>query len=182
MQLRKLALSHGCHFADFEDSVRRVAQTGATHVELNNFMGGRMLGLTPEQIRADCPRLLCPRDVSCLGPWALMIRRDRFLSGGGFDESLGYLGYAEELCLRLRRRGLYSLCVPGVRFRLPALPDLRPDEANLRRCRDVFYPLLRTGDPFYDPNLSMVSPLPRPALPPRSPLLLHAPDHWPPFI
>ena len=38
--------------ADFEDSVRRVAQTGATHVELNNFMGGRMLGLTPEQTKA----------------------------------------------------------------------------------------------------------------------------------
>ena len=38
--------------ADFEDSVRRVAQTGATHVELNNFMGGRMIGMTPEETRA----------------------------------------------------------------------------------------------------------------------------------
>lgn len=38
--------------ADFEDSVRRIAQTGATHVELNNFMGGRMVGLSPEQAKA----------------------------------------------------------------------------------------------------------------------------------
>lgn len=38
--------------ADFEDSVRRVAQTGAAHVELNNFMGGRMFGLTPEGAKA----------------------------------------------------------------------------------------------------------------------------------
>lgn len=38
--------------ADFEDSVRRVAQTGATYVELNNFMGGRMFGLTPEGAKA----------------------------------------------------------------------------------------------------------------------------------
>ena len=38
--------------ADFEDSVRRVAQTGVTHVEVNNFMGGRMMGMTPEQARA----------------------------------------------------------------------------------------------------------------------------------
>lgn len=38
--------------ADFEDSVRRVAETGATHVELNNFMGGRMFGLTPEKTKA----------------------------------------------------------------------------------------------------------------------------------
>lgn len=38
--------------ADFEDSVRRVAQTGATYVEMNNFMGGRMFGLTPQETRA----------------------------------------------------------------------------------------------------------------------------------
>ena len=164
-----------------QDSQGCVLSTG-TVVGLFGGLGSPGFGLVEDRLRTVCPELLCPRDVSCLPPWAMMIRRDRFLSGGGFDESLGYLGYAEELCLRLRRRGLYSLCVPGVRFRLPALPDLRPDEANLRRCRDVFYPLLRTGDPFYDPNLSMVSPLPRPALPPRSPLLLHAPDHWPPFI
>lgn len=38
--------------SDLEDSIRRVAQTGATYVELNNFMGGRMWGLTPEETKA----------------------------------------------------------------------------------------------------------------------------------
>lgn len=38
--------------ADFEDSIRRIARTGATYVEMNNFMGGRMFGLTPEETRA----------------------------------------------------------------------------------------------------------------------------------
>ena len=38
--------------ADFENSIRRIAQTGATYVELNNFMGGRMIGMTPEETRA----------------------------------------------------------------------------------------------------------------------------------
>ena len=38
--------------ADFEDSVRRIAKTGATYVELNNFMGGRMIGLTPGDAKA----------------------------------------------------------------------------------------------------------------------------------
>lgn len=38
--------------ADFEDSMSRISKTGATFVELNNFMGGGMLGLTPEQTKA----------------------------------------------------------------------------------------------------------------------------------
>jgi sugar phosphate isomerase/epimerase len=37
--------------ADFEDTLRRIAKTGATHVEFNNFMGGRMLGVPPEEAR-----------------------------------------------------------------------------------------------------------------------------------
>ena len=128
-----------------------------------------------------CPRLLCPRDVSCLPPWALMVRRDRFLSAGGFDPTLSRLGYGEELCLRLGRRGLHALCAPNVRFRLPALGAFDAAEANLRRCRDAFYPLLRQGDPYFNPNLSLTSPLPRPALPPRPPLRLHTADRWPPY-
>ena len=38
--------------ADFENTLQRIAQTGATYVELNNFMGGRLLGTTPEKARA----------------------------------------------------------------------------------------------------------------------------------
>lgn len=140
-------------------------------------------GLTPEHIRADCPRLLCPRDVSCLGPWALMIRRDRFLPVGGFDLTMGSLGFAEELCLRLGKRGLFTLCAPGVRFRFTgSLAVPTPSRANLLRCRDAFYPLLEAGDPFYNPNLSMAHPLPRPALPPRPALLLHRTENWPPYF
>jgi hypothetical protein len=163
------------------DDQGRILSAG-TAVGMLGGLGSPGFGLDEEQLRAACPALLSPRDVSCLPPWALMIRRDRFLAAGGFDPSLTRLGYVEELCLRLRRRGLFSLCAPSVRFRLPALPLIHPDEANLRRCRDVFYPLLRTGDPFYNPNLSMASPLPRPALPPRPPLGLHAPDAWPPYF
>ena len=163
------------------DGAGRILSTG-TVVGLLGGLASPGFGSTERELREACPRLLCPRDVSCLPPWALTVRRDRFLAAGCFDPSLSALGYAEELCLRLRRRGLYALCAPGIRFRLPGLPALRPDPSNLRRCRDVFYPLLRTGDPFYNPNLSMTSLLPRPALPPRPPLLLHAPDRWPPYF
>lgn len=163
------------------DGQGRVLSTGSV-VGLLGGLASPGFGLTADELRAACPRLLCPRDVSALPPWALMIRRDRFLAAGGFDPSLSHLGYVEELCLRLRRRGLFSVCAPGVRFRLPALAPLRPDGANLRRCRDIFYPLLCLGDPCYNPNLSMADPLPQPALPPRPPLLVHVPDRWPPYF
>ncbi len=163
------------------DERDRVLSTG-TVVGLLRGLGSPGFGLTENELRAACPALLCPRDVSCLPPWVLMVRRDRFLAAGGFDPSLGCLGFAEELCLRLDRRGLHALCAPAVRFRMSAPRPCHPNEANLRRCRDVFYPLLRTGDPYYNPNLSMAFCLPRPALPPRPPLRLHAPDHWPPFF
>lgn len=163
------------------DGQDRILSTG-TVVGLLGGLGSLGFGRAERELREAWPRLLCPRDVSCLGPWALMVRRDRFRGAGGFDPGLGQLGYAEELCLRLGRRGLFNLCAPGVRFKVPAPPICRPDEGTLRRCRDAFYPLLKTGDPFCNPNLSMASPLPCPALPPRPPLLLHAPDAWPPYF
>ena len=159
----------------------RALSTG-TVVGLFGGLGSPGFGYIESEVRAACPQLLCPRDVSALSPWTLMIRRDRFLAAGGFDPTLSRLGYAEELCLRLRRRGLYNLCVPPVRFRLPAMPALSSGRAELSRLRDVFCPLLRTGDPYYSPNLSMMSPLPRPALPPRPPLQLHMQDRWPPYF
>ena len=163
------------------DRENRFLSTG-TVIGLFGGLGSLGFGLSESEMRIACPRLLCPRDVSALPPWALMIRRDRFLAAGGFDKAISHLGYAEELCLRLRRRGFYSLCVPSVRFRLPALSYLGSDRAELDRLQDVFCPLLRTGDPYYNPNLSMASPLPRPALPPRPPLHLHTPDRWPPYF
>ncbi len=163
------------------DGQGRILSTG-TVVGLLGGLGSPGFGLDENELRRACPRLLCPRDVSCLPPWALMIRRDRFLAAGGFDPAFESLGYAEELCLRLRQKGIFSLCAPSVRFQLAAAEAHAPSPLNLRRCSDAFYPLLRTGDPCYNPNLSMTSPLPRPALPPRPPLSLHAADRWPPYF
>ncbi len=163
------------------DSQGRILSTG-TVVGLLGGLGSPGFSLTEAQLRSVCPQLLCPRNVSCLPPWALALRRARFLSVGGFDPSLGRLGYAEELCFRLQRRSLFSLCIPTIRFRLLEQVVPVPDNANLTRCRDIFYPLLRRGDPFYNPNLSMMSPLPCPALPPRPPLQFHTRDRWPPIF
>jgi|GEM_PF-1811076 len=165
------------------DGEGRILSLG-TAVGLLGGLGSPGFGWEEQALFSACPRLRCPRNVSSLPPWALMLRRDRFLSVNGFDPAMERLGFAQELCLRLRQRGLFSLCLPTVRFRMtaPLAIGAPPSAANLLRCRDAFLPLLREGDPCYNPNLSLTSPLPRPALPPRSPLLFHAPDRWPPFF
>ena len=78
------------------DGQGRILSAG-TVVGLLGGLGSPGFGLTERELREACPRLLCPRDVSCLGPWALMVRRDRFRAVGGFDPSLGQLGYADTL-------------------------------------------------------------------------------------
>ena len=91
------------------------------------------------------------------------------------------VGFGEELCLRLMRRGRRPVFTPTVRFLaepspLSELPA--PSQENLMRCMDAFRPLLYHGDPFYNPNLDYGSLIPKPALPPRPPLLLHREGDW----
>ena len=145
-------------------------------------LGSPGQGLPFSSAKAAWPHWLCPRDVSALSYEALLLRRDRLFSVGGFCRDMD-LGALEELCLRLRQKGLFCLCAPGVRFMRTAPAVSRPQtRAQEQRCRDAFYPLLLRGDPFFNPNLSLLSPVPRPALPPRPPLTLHAPGVWEPIF
>lgn len=123
----------------------------------------------------------CCRNVTALPPWCMAIDRSLFASAGGFDETLHTVGFGEELCLRLMRRGRRPVFTPTVRFLaepspLSELPA--PSQENLMRCMDAFRPLLYHGDPFYNPNLDYGSLIPKPALPPRPPLLLHREGDW----
>ena len=55
------------------------------------------------------------RNVSLAAP-PVMIRRDRFLSTGGFDETLGRRGFSEALCWRLTYRRLHNVATPYAPF------------------------------------------------------------------
>ena len=60
---------------------------------------------------ANIPSL--PRVVDYVAGCAMMVRRDAFLAVGLFDESYFMYGEEKEFCVRARRRGFETVCVPG---------------------------------------------------------------------
>ena len=89
------------------------------------------------------------RSVSCLPAGGTMLRRQVFLSAGGFDEDLTEGGHMEALCLKLGRcvycpQAVFEL--EGAAVRNDPLPDTAP-------YRDIFRPLFIRGDPLFTPQL-----------------------------
>ena len=78
-----------------------------------------------------------------------MLRRQVFLSAGGFDEELTEGGHMEALCLKLGRcvycpQAVFEL--EGAAVQNDPLPDTAP-------YRDIFRPLFIRGDPLFTPQL-----------------------------
>ncbi|MBM4381202.1 MAG: glycosyltransferase family 2 protein, partial [Deltaproteobacteria bacterium] len=88
----------------------------------------------------------------------LAVRRELFEAVGGFDERFEVCGSDVELCLRLGSGGRRVLFTPHARLvhhesasrRLHAVP-----ERDHWRSFVAYRPWLQTGDPFYNPNLTL---------------------------
>lgn len=93
----------------------------------------------------------------------LLTRRDLFEKVGGFDESFHLCGSDVEYCLRVRRAGYRTVCTPFARV----LHHERATRGSLDVGEDAFtsywhyQPYLNKGDPFFSPNLSAFSSIPR---------------------
>lgn len=97
-------------------------------------------------------RLAYAQNVSALSGDCLMIRKDLFLTAGGFDLSLsGDLG-AVDLCLKLRDRGLVHVWTPF------SCLKITPRAANTDAERNIFARkwkhFLSMPDPYYNPIFS----------------------------
>lgn len=111
------------------------------------------------------------RAVSTVSGSFLMLRTDAFYNVGCFDESMGTVGAAAELCMRLLGRGYTNIYTPYAELKKhPApLPEAAKEE-HLTRCYDVLRPMLLQGDPFYNPNydyantVPLIAPEPYPAI------------------
>jgi GT2 family glycosyltransferase len=98
-----------------------------------------------------------PRNWSAVTGACMMVRREVFGALGRFDERLGVAYNDVDFCLRARARGYLVVYTPwatllhfesATRWRI----DPRRNRALFRRCwRDV----IRAGDPYYNPNLSL---------------------------
>jgi GT2 family glycosyltransferase len=95
------------------------------------------------------------REVSAVTGACLMVARATFEEVGGFDEGLEVSGNDVDFCIRVAATGRRVLWTPRSRLihhesrsrgSVPYLPDQT-------RLWDRWEPLLRAGDPYFNPNL-----------------------------
>jgi GT2 family glycosyltransferase len=103
------------------------------------------------------------RDYLALTGACLMLRTEVFWRAGGFDERLSLCGNDVELCLRVRRLGLQVVYNPFARLhhlegatRFGEVPA-----QDYIASYPHYQPVLAGGDPYFNPNLSYWSMVPR---------------------
>jgi GT2 family glycosyltransferase len=136
----------------------RVQHAGAA-LGLHGYAGHPFAGLaadtmTPFGWAAGGTRNWLAVTAACMA-----VERRKFLSVGAFDESFVVAGNDVDLCLRLTRAGMRSLCVPHAvlihdesRSR-----GTHIDPADFVRSEQSYGAFRTVGDPFYNPNLSLRS-------------------------
>ncbi len=90
----------------------------------------------------------------------VMVRRRLFEELGGFDERFLLCGSDMDLCLRMHQRGLRVLCTPFARLIHHESASRRSDaipEIDYWLSYAAYRPWLRKGDPFYNPNLTLMA-------------------------
>ncbi len=94
----------------------------------------------------------------------LMIKRTAFEKAGGFEEGLAVAFNDVDLCLRVREKGYLVVYDPFVeayhyesksRGKEDTKEKVRRFEGEIEFFRSRWIDLLKTGDPYYNPNLSL---------------------------
>ncbi len=117
------------------------------------------------------------RSVAAVTAACVVLKRELFLSVGGFDEAALPVSYNDvDLCLRLRARGLRIVFTPDAaldHYESLSRGDDKSPEHAARARREVAVMRQRWGadlmdDPYYSPNLSLQSEAGGLAFPPRA--------------
>jgi GT2 family glycosyltransferase len=93
----------------------------------------------------------------------MMVRREVFAQVGGFNEDYQLAFGDIELCLRIIESGMRVMVTPFARLihREGASRGRYMPYADMKRAAEVLMPLIREGDPYFNPNLSYSSTYPR---------------------
>ncbi len=111
-------------------------------------------------------RIVCQQDYSCVTAACMMVRRDVFDITGGFSEDLAVAFNDIDLCMKIRKAGYLIVYDPFAELYhyesksrgLENTPEKRKrfqNEVNTFRKR--WGDVVDAGDPYYSPNLSMVT-------------------------
>jgi GT2 family glycosyltransferase len=110
-------------------------------------------------------RALLEQDVSCVTAACAMMSASLFADIGGYDEQLAVAFNDVDLCVRIRERGRRIIFTPDVEMTHHESASLGAHNSPERQeqfGREVAYIKSKWGgvlaeDPFYNPNLSLVS-------------------------
>ncbi len=97
------------------------------------------------------------RNYSAVTGACMMVRRTVFQELGGFDEQLRVAFNDVDFCLRMRERGYLIVYTPYAKlyhFESATRGTLHPPEDDLL-MRERWARVLRNGDPYYNPNLTL---------------------------
>ncbi|MBV9154758.1 MAG: glycosyltransferase family 2 protein [Acidobacteriaceae bacterium] len=101
--------------------------------------------------------LSCAREVTAVTAACLMLRRELFLSLGGLNEHF-FTAYQDlDLCLRIRDQKKRIIFTPQARFvhRESVSRGKYYDFVDRNLLLDYWEPLIKQGDPYYNPHLSL---------------------------
>ena len=97
--------------------------------------------------------LCCAREVSAIGMDCMLIGREVFDRLGGFEEAYSRQFGDLDLCMRLAKRGLASVCAPAPRTLIRTTEARRLSDFDVidrALFVDRWYESLEAGDPFYN--------------------------------
>lgn len=110
-------------------------------------------------------RLKAAQDMSAVTGACLMVKREVFESLGGLDESFAVALNDVDFCLRARELGKLVVFVPEAELYhyesksrgLEETPEKKERfRGEIRRFQERHAAILKAGDPYYNPNLSLV--------------------------
>ncbi|MEE0956353.1 MAG: glycosyltransferase family 2 protein [Eubacterium sp.] len=111
-------------------------------------------------------RLQAVQDVSCVTAACLMVRKNVFDEVGGLDGVAFKVALNDvDFCLRVREKGYLVVCNPGVQFYHYESKTRGSDETpenkirfkgEIARFRERWKKILAEGDPYYNPNLTLM--------------------------
>ncbi|MCI8550449.1 MAG: glycosyltransferase family 2 protein [Lachnospiraceae bacterium] len=112
-------------------------------------------------------RSMCAQDYSAVTAACMMTKRNIFEEAGGFDEGLAVAFNDIDYCLKVRKLGKLVVYNPFARLYhyesksrgIEDTPEkiLRFDQ-EVETFRDRWKEVLEEGDPYYNPNLTLLSP------------------------
>jgi GT2 family glycosyltransferase/glycosyltransferase involved in cell wall biosynthesis len=140
----------------------RVQHAGVV-VGLTGFAGHLLSGV--HEVTVDDTWTRFTRNCTAVTAACLAVSRSHFDAVGGFDEAFTLTGNDVDFCLRLLKQGLRNVWNPAVElfhFEKETRRAVEVPEADKLLSLERYEPYLSQGDPYFNRQLSLLSPRPLP--------------------